>query len=1371
MTDRACSDVPDSALRAGMSVLPDGSCSGRRGGARALCIALLGLPILLASQTAQALAADKPLTSCLVDAWEETAGLPQRSVTAILQTTDGFLWIGTKGGLARFDGVSFDVFDDTEPNQLQEREVWALAEDRDGSLWIGTYGGGINRFANGRFAHYSVKDGLPSAFVTSLAVARDGTLWVGTLEGLARRQPDGHFVPHTMAQGLPSNRISSLHVDQSGALWIGTQRGLASYANGHLTNHARTHPELAGPIAAMTGGGNDPLWVGIWEATSGFGLRRYGDGSVASFTTKDGLLSDSVTSLRRDSHGTLWIGTLGGLCRLRHDHIDCYHTNRTAMMERDPEAPVSIQDVQALTFDREGSLWVGTRFGGLLRLKDSLFSLVAGNEDHGHNPDVRSVFQDNEGAIWLAAANGVTRLAGENRRFYPLPHGVSALAVGQDAQGRLWVGTEEGLFHLTDGRLAARGSSEIDRQYVSSLLGDSRGNLWVGTRANGLFRRGADGVVHYAPRNGLRGEHVRALAEDRSGAIWVGTKDGGVACIRDGKLTTYGVAQGLASEAVQAVIVDSTNQVWAGTRRGLARIARGRVAMVTTQNGLPANYFFQIVEDDQQHLWLNFGSGVARVAKADLNRVADGSAQRVAVRVFRSTSGIRSTVMTVPNQPVAQKTRDGRIWFPTAYGAAVVDPSAIVVNSVPPPVHIQRVLSDNAPQTVNGRIELPPGRGDIEIHYTGLSFLAPAEVRFRYILEGFSREWVDAGSRRVAYFTNVPPGRYTFRVNAANNDGVWNDRAASLVLHLRPHFYQTSWFMVLTGLALIVAILAVHRLRVRRHIRATQEMEKHVARRTAALNDLNANLERRVAERTSELESEKERLAVTLRSIGDGVIAADIEGRVGLMNRVAEQLTGWSFDEARNRPLSEVLAVVDRETRKPIPDLGEGVRTRPPHTIQELAPGSLLVRRDGNEVQIADSVAPIRDRESRVVGVVVVFRDVGERLRMEEQIQNTQKLEALGILAGGIAHDFNNLLTGVFGHVDLARRHCPEPQGAPDSLRKALSVLEKARGLTGQLLTFSQAGQPEQAPLALGSLIEESVRFALSGSNVTCDVAIPPDLWLCQGDARQIDQLIDNLLLNARQAMPRGGTIHIAATNVLVPSEVRAPVAPGRYVKVAISDEGEGIPAEHRGRIFEPFFTTKPTGTGLGLATSYSIARRHGGHIELDQACSGPGACFAVVLPASEEQAVLAVPPEIVPIRGQGRILVLDDEDYVCEVAQEMLEDLGYTVSTAASAPEAVEAVRDALASSQPFDLAILDLTIPGGPGGVEVLVELRALQPNLRAVASSGYSIDQAMEDPQSYGFDARLRKPYTTAELSEVVTRTLAGPTREGPGSRKER
>jgi PAS domain S-box-containing protein len=511
-----------------------------------------------------------------------------------------------------------------------------------------------------------------------------------------------------------------------------------------------------------------------------------------------------------------------------------------------------------------------------------------------------------------------------------------------------------------------------------------------------------------------------------------------------------------------------------------------------------------------------------------------------------------------------------------------------------------------------------------------------------------------------------------------------------------------------------------------------------------------------VDERTAELAEEKERLAVTLGSIGDAVIATDVESRVILMNRVAEEVTGRSATEAQGHLLREIMPQFDLKTGL-YPDPVAAVLAE---TIRDGLPAeSLLIRSDGQERIVAENGAPIRDREGRTLGVVLAFRDVTDQRKVEDQLANSQKLEALGILAGGIAHDFNNLLTGVFGYVDMARRRLPEGTIETQIMIKALSLIERTRGLTGQLLTFSRGGEPVIAPLALGSQLQRNVEFALSGSNIVCEPNIAEDLWVCMGDRRQIDQVVDNLLLNARQAMPEGGVVTINARNAVVTEKDNLPLEPGEYVQVTVRDTGLGIPKEIRSRIFEPFFTTKPEGTGLGLATSYSIVHKHGGHIAVSSE-KGEGATFSVYLPAGHDPARRIFSSNPPAVSRQCRILLMDDEKYICEVVADMLRELGHNVETAADGNQAVAAYEAALASNNRFDLVLLDLTIHGGPGGRAVLARLLEIDPAVKAVAASGYSVDPAMADPSAHGFAGKLTKPYTIDDLAELIARVLRLP-----------
>ena len=500
---------------------------------------------------------------------------------------------------------------------------------------------------------------------------------------------------------------------------------------------------------------------------------------------------------------------------------------------------------------------------------------------------------------------------------------------------------------------------------------------------------------------------------------------------------------------------------------------------------------------------------------------------------------------------------------------------------------------------------------------------------------------------------------------------------------------------------------------------------------------------------------EKERLSVTLRSIGDGVIAADIEGKVVLVNRVAEDLTGWTQEEACGRNLENIFHIIYENTRErcenPMTLIHQG-------GIRELTEKILLIRRDNTERLIGDSVAPIRDNESMIVGAIIVFRDITEKRRMETEILKNQKLETVGIFAGGIAHDFNNILTGILGSISLAKIYVKQEDKVIEKLNEAEKASIRAKGLTEQLLTFSRGGSPIRKAASIDELLKESVHFGLSGSNVKGEFDIAADLWPADVDEGQLNQVINNLVINAVQAMPTGGTLWITAGNIHVTMDSHVPLPKGRYVKITVKDDGIGIPRENLSKIFDPFFSTKPKGNGLGLATTYSIIRKHDGHIDCESR-QGAGTVFHVYLPASNKQIISEQQTSMNErTSSKGRVILMDDEEMILEVGSEMLGYLGYETVQVKNGMEAVELYASAKLAGTPFQSVIMDLTIPGGMGGKETIEKLKEIDPDVKAIVSSGYSNDPVMANFEKYGFVAMMVKPYRMDDLKKVMQKIMA-------------
>jgi two-component system, cell cycle sensor histidine kinase and response regulator CckA len=516
---------------------------------------------------------------------------------------------------------------------------------------------------------------------------------------------------------------------------------------------------------------------------------------------------------------------------------------------------------------------------------------------------------------------------------------------------------------------------------------------------------------------------------------------------------------------------------------------------------------------------------------------------------------------------------------------------------------------------------------------------------------------------------------------------------------------------------------------------------------------------RRAAE--DALADETERLAVTLRSIGDGVIATDRSGKIILVNAIAEQLTGWTQGEAMGQDLGEVFSIIDEQTRiacenpvEKVLRLGE---------VTELSDHTVLISKAGRELIVADSGAPIRDTKGQITGVVLVFRDVTEKKKIDEELQKMSKLESVGILAGGIAHDFNNILAAILGNISLARLGIgPGDEKLLKRLADAEQAVMRAKDLTYQLLTFSRGGTPIKKAMGIQKVLRESAKFALTGSGVKCQFSFAPTLFSVDIDEGQIGQVINNLVINSQQAMPDGGTIAIKAGNAVFENgamENGVFLAPGNYVRISIRDNGTGIAPEHTGKIFDPYFTTKQKGSGLGLATSYSIIKNHDGHITVESK-PGSGTTFYIYLKASEEQpgpARRAVDHGMPAVRT--KVLHMDDEEMILQITKEMLENLGYEVETAADGNETIKKYVEARNSGVPFDIVILDITIPGGMGGKETILRLLEIDHGVKAIVSSGYSNDPVMAMFGQYGFAGVIAKPYRMAELNDAIKRVLYG------------
>ena len=832
----------------------------------ALLTVLVGLLLLppAHAQPVPGLDPTKALTQYVHRSWASDDGLPQNSVLALEQTRDGYLWLGTQEGLVRFDGVRFTIFDKHTVGAFTgSHTVKALLEDRHGALWIGTRGGGLLHYAGGRFAAVGAEEGLAGADIEALFEDDRGVLWIGTWgEGLFR-YADGHYTRYPDAAGGFETQVTELYQDRAGTLWVGTSEGL------HVVHDGRLAPRSAEVLGAQTvlaihEDRAGTLWVGTRQ-----GLYR-GTGAALRPHPLDSE-SAGIWALHEDRRGSLWIGTDAGVRRLLPMPAGEY--GRKAPVER---AEVLRNRVMTLLEDREGSLWIGTEVEGLHQIRNGKFITYSTQEQLAHD-DVMSVYAGEDGAVWVGTlGGGLSRFQGGAFTTYTTADGLPSDAIASlsgTPDGAVWVGTlGGGLSRFQGGAFTTYTTADgLPSDQIYALAPGARGDLWVGTEG-GIARFHGGRFDRITTEEGLPSNLVTALHEDAAGTLWVGTYDAGLVAYREGQVQQLTSADGLGSDLITALHEDAAGALWVGTYEGgLHRYKDGRLTGFTSRDGLFDDKVYSILEDQAGRLWMSSNRGLFHVAKQELERVAAGELSRFTSTSYGTADGLRSSEFNGGVQPAASKAPDGTFWFASVQGAVRVDPANLHPNPLPPPVVIETVWLDNHSAAPADSLSVPPGLKKVSFAYTAPSLIASDQIRFRYRLDGYDTEWQEAGAVRSATYTNLPPGRYVFRVMARNSDGVWSTEAATLPLYLQPFFYQTLWFAVCCALLLLSAVFGVYRIRVR-HLRTrerelaqlvevrTQDLstaKDQIERQARALKALNESLERKVQKQVETILTER----------------------------------------------------------------------------------------------------------------------------------------------------------------------------------------------------------------------------------------------------------------------------------------------------------------------------------------------------------------------------------------------------------------------------------------------------------------------------------------------------------------------------------
>ncbi len=835
---------------------------------RRLVIALFCLIRLVCTPHAvRALDTDKSLVQCRLDVWTTKDGLPE-AINAMAQTPDGYLWFATDAGLVRFDGVTFQTFNSRNTPGFARSGVTSLMVTRDGHLWIGTDGGRFGPFENRQFTpfHTGIKDESWSV-ANAMLESRDGTFWIGGGgEHNLLHYKDGRFTKPLADYQF----VHSLLQDRQGTIWAATRYSglLASHTDGTVSAFNVTQGLPTAALSCIVLDSDNSLWIG----TVGSGLCHYVDGKVTTYTTRDGLSSNEIHALSFDHQGNLWIGTRVGLDRRQGGKFSTF---------RKIDGLHDI-GVSAIFEDREGNLWVGSGTG-LNRFRNSKLTPLSFSTAEGLL-STTALAKGQDGSVWFGTEKGLKRLHDGLMTTYTTREGLPSneivtLHVAKD--GTLWIITTNGCISRWTGK---RFMTEVPSSHWRVIAEDSEGLVFADADD---YARLTDGKFVPLPHVG-RSEYVFGSYLDASGTLWFMTS-GGLASVRHNRVTV--LSQGLPlGTHVMSIAQAGSGCLWVGTDKGLVRYENGAMFVYGLDSGLPDDNLFALLFDAHGALWIGSSRGIFTVSVADLERYRLGTLKTIPTQLFDATDGIRS----FPTRMQALRTRDERLMFLGFKGITVVDPDHLATDFVPPPVVIERVIIDRKVLDTQNVGHVGPGKGDLEIQYAGLDFSDAERVAFRYRLEGYDKDWVEAGIRRVAYYTNLPPGDYKFRVVAANSDGIWNTAGASFELKLDPFVYQTAPFKAACILVMGLGAWAFFHL-------SSRQLQRN-----------NQRLELKVSERTEELHRSKEQIEAVNRRLQ---ALATTDGMTGLANHRAfqEQLRiELAFAEATGHPLTMLLMDVDR---------------------------------------------------------------------------------------------------------------------------------------------------------------------------------------------------------------------------------------------------------------------------------------------------------------------------------------------------------------------------------------------------------------------------------------------------------------------------
>jgi PAS domain S-box-containing protein len=1279
--------------------------------------------------------------------WTSQNGVPGEAVYQILQTSDGYLWLRTSAGLVRFDGVEFARIDPVVDGVPFRETVRTISKTADDFLLVRGASQTVV-YKSGRFENLLPSAPLPDGTVRVAAQAPNGNLWIGADDFIFLAQGD-HL--RMLQQG--TSWINAIVADPN-VVWIGGMRGLYEYTEGKLTFALPTRTG----VTALFRDRESNLWVGTQK-----GLYRLVQKRVEPHPLGQILSNSQITAIAEDSAGSLWVGTNGsGLFRYTDHHW-------TSFTSHDG---LSDDNINSIVEDREGNLWIGTA-SGLDRFQNTAITTLTTKQGLLSN-DVTTVVEGPNGEISVFSDGaGLTQLRDRTVRSYSLREGLSTqfgASLYSSRDGSLWIAADKGLTRLESGRLRTfTAGGELVGQYVSAINEDEQG-LILATSRTQLFRFREDRLESFTFDGKTTplskpGIYTFVIYRAPDTTLWFGTTKGLFRFVH-GKPTELSLEPEI-TFPVTEIFDDGLGSLWLGGRvSGITRfrIADGAVTRYTSEQGLFDEIPTRILADGANNLWISTSRGIFRALRGELDAISEGRAKIIHPVLFDVADGMKTSEASIPErQPAGQQLRDGTLLFTTRKGLVRIDPNALHRNESVPPVFVDQLAVDGQVARIHEPVKLAAGSSRLEFRYTSLSYTTPERVRFKYILEGYEEKWVDAGPRRFASYTNLRPGRYTFRVIGSNNDGVWNERGASLAFVLAPRFYQTATFYALGAVTVVLLVFGGHEIRTKRLRARAFELSRTVDEQTKELRD--EVEERRHAE--EELRQSSELVRLLLDSAPEAIYGLDAEGNCTFCNFACLQLLGYREQaDLLGKNIHQLAHHTKADgTRYPFEEcrIYEAYRAGSETHVDD----EVLWRKDGSSFPAEYWSRPLH-RSEELIGSVVTFVDVTQRRRAEQVLRDAKEAaeaanQAKSVFLATMSHEIRTPMNGILGMTELVLDTDLTAEQR-DSLGLVRLSAESLLTVINDILDFSkiEAGklEIESIPFDLRESLGETMkalgfRAHQKGLELIYEVQSEvPEAVL--GDPGRIRQIVVNLVGNSIKFTERGEIV------LSVTQEEDAGDA--ALLHFAVRDTGVGIPSDKQQRIFEAFsqadgsMARKYGGTGLGLAICTKLSGAMGGRVWVEsQPGTGSTFHFTVRLAIQREPAARPAPVDSEDLRNLP-VLIVDDNFTNRRVLLGMLNRWGMRPTAVEGGRPALQALEIAKSTGRAFPLILLDGQMPEMDGFA--LAEIIQKDPELVGAAimmltSAGHVGDAAR--CRELGVSAYLVKPIRQGELLDSIRQVL--------------